>query len=65
MPTYRCPTNPIPYDDDPHQTDPAKMLAGCGAVFTADADEVVVDCPECGMSFTPALEPDTIIEETA
>lgn len=60
MPMYRCPTNPTPYDDDPYQTDPALMMAGCGTVFTAE-EEVVVECPECGMSFTSALEPDTVV----
>lgn len=57
MTQYKCPENPTPYDDNP-----AEMMTGCGAVFEGSADEEgLVDCPECGMWFTPALEPDTIV----
>ena len=51
-PRYRCPTNPMPYDDNPDE-----YMAGCGCVFEAEPDfENLVTCPECGMWFNPKKE---------
>jgi hypothetical protein len=42
---YQCPGDE--YND----------LVGCGSVFDAEPDEEgLVDCPVCGMWFTPILE---------
>ena len=55
MTKYRCPTYPTPCDDEPNE-----FMAGCGHVFEAEPDsEGMVDCPECGMWFTPSMEPET------
>jgi hypothetical protein len=53
MLTYRCP--------DEEAVD-ANAPIGCGHVFQAEPDEEGhVDCPNCGMWFTPSLEPETIL----
>jgi hypothetical protein len=45
--TYHCPIDRRAADD----------VTGCGAVFDAAPDEAgEVDCPNCGMWFTPARE---------
>jgi len=44
---YQCPTELRKIDD----------LGGCGAVFESTPDEEgIVDCPVCGMWFTPSVE---------
>lgn len=51
LPTFTCPTVPIP--DVPAE----QQIIGCGHTFKAALDdECMVDCPKCGISFTPALE---------
>ena len=58
MPVYQCPTNPTPYDDNPEE-----FMRGCGHTFVEEPDEEgLVDCPNCGMWFSPAIEPHTVIQ---
>ena len=53
MTKYRCPMTKTDSD-----------IEGCGTVFEAvPDDEGCVDCPNCGMWFTPAEEPDTEVKE--
>jgi hypothetical protein len=54
---YRCP-------DYQHPTDTADSV-GCGHEFESEPDhEGIVDCPNCGMWFTPTKEP-TPLEQLA
>lgn len=55
-PALTCPTTPVPYDDDPTQ-----VLVGCGSSNVSEPDdEGIVDCLDCGIWFTPALELTTV-----
>ena len=57
MQTFICPPWP-----DPTQSQ-SQDIRGCGFVFRADPDEEgIVDCPECGIWFTPRSDPKTIID---
>ena len=50
MTRYKCPKSP------------EMEIDGCGFEFEGEPDdEGIVDCPECGMWFTPAKEPYTIL----
>ena len=50
---YRCPETP---NED---------INGCGEVFWAEPDdEGLIDCPNCGIWFSPEKEPHTIVDST-
>jgi hypothetical protein len=51
--TYTCPTS-------------GEDLVGCGHTFTAEPDsEGIIDCPNCGMWFTPSKEVLRVLKEKA
>jgi hypothetical protein len=59
MKTYRCPTDPVYCGD-------GEYITGCGETFTATPDrEGLVDCPHCGIWFSPRREPATDITTPA
>lgn len=52
MTRFRCPDSNRVKDD----------VVGCGRTFDAEPDhEGLVDCPHCGIWFSPAKEPHTIL----
>lgn len=59
----QCPNWPTPLDrgTEIQRRTASNDLVGCGHVFEAEADdEGIVDCPNCGIWFTPKVEPETI-----
>ncbi len=54
MNRYRCPDS----------AGLGMTVIGCGQVFESEPDhEGLVDCPHCGIWFSPAIEPETVLEE--
>jgi hypothetical protein len=50
----RCPRNVDPKGGD---------ILGCGNVFEQEPDaEGLVDCPHCGIVFSPEREPETVLK---
>lgn len=49
---FLCPT-----DNPPERRPDETVIIGCGAAFTGEFDDDgIVDCPHCGIWFTPAIE---------